>query len=360
LKYKYKDKDKIDLNIYIYSKINTMGIKELNPFLQQNTDCVEEWDMCCLKNKKVAIDTSIYLYKYLYGGGNYKDKFIQQIYRFRLNKITPIYIFDGKPTQEKKQEIKHRSQKKMHTRQLINDLKLKCEEQVDLEVKSKLEKEIKDREAKFINVTKQHVIDLKYMLDIMNVKYIQANCEADIICSQLYKNGRVDMVLSDDMDLLVSGTGLLLRGFSVNTNKIMVYNLEKILEQLGLTEAQWIDFCILCGCDYVKRIKKMGIKTSFKLIKSLNTIEAILENIKDKYQIHDGYLEDCVKARNLFTAGDGYTDEFNNMEITMFDLYDNQLGNIREYFVKNTRFDVSKIDEKIHVIYNQNQNQNAL
>ena len=41
-----------------------MGIKELNPFLQNNTKCVEEWDLCFLKDKKVAVDTSIYLYKY--------------------------------------------------------------------------------------------------------------------------------------------------------------------------------------------------------------------------------------------------------------------------------------------------------
>jgi flap endonuclease-1 len=349
LKYNHK----IDLNIYLYIKtINTMGIKELNPFLQQNTACVEEWDLCCLKDKKVAIDTSIYLYKYLYGNGNHLDKFIQQIYRFRLNKITPIYIFDGKPTHEKKMEIENRANKKKNNRLIIDDLKQKCKVEVNSDEKVKLEKELKIKQAKVINVTRQHIIDLKYMLDLLNVKFIQADCEADIICSQLYINGKVDMVLSDDMDLLASGTGVLLRGFSVNSNKINVYNLEKILKQLELTYSQWVDFCILCGCDYVKRIKKMGIKTSFKLVKRYNTIENIISNIADKFQIYDNYLENCINARKLFTNVGGYKDEYNNLEITMDDLYDNQLDNIKEYFVKNTRFDISKIDEKLTVMYN--------
>lgn len=330
-----------------------MGIKELNPFLQKNTNCVEEWDLCCLKDKKVAIDTSIYLYKYLYGNGNYIDKFIQQIYRLRLNKITPIYIFDGKPSNEKMMEIENRVQKKKNNQQVIESLKLKYDEQEDQNIKNQLEKDIKKKQSKIINVTRKHITDLKYMFDVLNIKYIQSKCEADIICSQLYKNGKVDMVLSDDMDLLVSGTGLLLRGFSVNSNNIMVYNINNILKSLEMSYDQWVDFCILCGCDYVKRIKKMGILTSYKLIKKHGNIETVLDNIGDKYHMHDGYLESCINARRLFTSNDGYCDKYNNIDITLDDLYDNQLIVIKDYFIKNTRFDISKIDDKISVIYNR-------
>ena len=329
-----------------------MGIKELNPFLQKNTNCVEEWDLCFLKDKKVAIDTSIYLYKYLYGNGNYLDKFIQQIYRFRLNKITPVYIFDGKPTNEKKTEIEIRAKRKQNNKEIIVNLMQKCEDTQDETEKKKLETELKKKQSKIICVTRQHIIDLKYMFDVLNVKYIQSDCEADIICSQLYKNGIVDMVLSDDMDLLVSGTGLLLRGFSVNSNKITVYNLEKILKELNLTYSQWVDFCILCGCDYVKRIKMMGIKTSYKLIKTHSTIENVLSNINDKYTVQNSYLSSCVNARNIFKGNGEYKEEFNNLDITMTDLYENQLENIKDYFIKKTQFDITKIDDKIKVLYN--------
>lgn len=44
---------------------------------------------------------------------------------------------------------------------------------------------------------------------------------------------------------------------------------------------QFIDLCILCGCDFTKTtIKTIGIKTALKLIKQHNNIENILEYLK--------------------------------------------------------------------------------
>ena len=109
---------------------------------------------------------------------------------------------------------------------------------------------------KLIYITPENINELKYMLDLMNIKYIQADGEADNVCSKLNNNGVVDMVMSDDMDLLVSGTKILLRDYCLGHNKILVYDTAKIMETLELTYDQWVDFCILCGCDYSKRIRE--------------------------------------------------------------------------------------------------------
>ena len=84
----------------------------------------------------------------------------------------------------------------------------------------------------------------------MGVKYIQADCEADLICCSLFKNGKVDACLSNDMDFLPSGCGVLLRNY--NSNKIMEYNLKYILQILNFTHEQFVDFCILCVITLVK------------------------------------------------------------------------------------------------------------
>ena len=68
------------------------------------------------------------------------------------------------------------------------------------------------------------------------------------------------------MDLLVSGSDILLRDFHISTNKIIEYRVDRILSDLELTKNEWIDFCILCGCDYVCRIPGVGPKNAFKLI----------------------------------------------------------------------------------------------
>ena len=42
---------------------------------------------------------------------------------------------------------------------------------------------------------------------------------------------------------------------------------------------QFVDLCILLGCDYVDKIKGIGPKKAIELVKKHKSIEAILENI---------------------------------------------------------------------------------
>lgn len=331
-----------------------MGIKELNPMLKKYAEnCVQESDLCFFKGKRVAIDTSIYLYKYLYGNGNFLEKFLQQIVRLRLNQITPIYIFDGKPPPEKSKEILSRQTRKNNLKDRLSYLNVILEQNKDDEaLKKDIIKEINKTKLKVISVTKDNIDSLKYFFDILNIKYIQSTCEADIICSNLCKNGIVDMVLSDDMDLLVSGAKILLRGFSVNSNKIIAYNVEDIKKTLKLTTSQWIDFCILCGCDYLKRIKGMGANNSYKLILKHKNIETIILNETGdgkKYKLPEDY--DYQKARDLFNSTSGYLDIYNSINVCIESLYDNQLRNIKKYLEKTTKFTNDKINQKISIIY---------
>ena len=55
------------------------------------------------------------------------------------------------------------------------------------------------------------------------------------------------------------------------------YDLAKILSELELTQIQFIDLCILLGCDYTSTIGKVGPKKAYELIKTYGTINKILE-----------------------------------------------------------------------------------
>ena len=50
---------------------------------------------------------NIYLYKFVYSG-NYIKLFFNQIIKFLKFNITPIYIFDGKPPDDKKEILQKR------------------------------------------------------------------------------------------------------------------------------------------------------------------------------------------------------------------------------------------------------------
>ena len=86
-----------------------MGIKDLTRFLKLNApESIKLVHLNTYKEKNAAIDISIFLYKYKYKNRNIIQKFLEQVYRLKLNDITPIYVFDGKPPKEKLNTLKER------------------------------------------------------------------------------------------------------------------------------------------------------------------------------------------------------------------------------------------------------------
>ena len=62
---------------------------------------------------------------------------------------------------------------------------------------------------------------------------------------------------------------------------------------------QFIDLCILLGCDYCDSIKGIGPKRAIELINKHTAIEKIIENLdKKKYTIPDDWP--YGEARRLF------------------------------------------------------------
>ena len=330
-----------------------MDIKDLNAFLKERApSAIKEVLLSNFNGKKCAIDASIFMYKFLYKNPRFLEGFFQQISRLRSNGITPIYIFDGIPDKAKFETIQNRKEKKIDYKNRIESIESKLSDKSCVEDKKQLSIDLAKLKKKLIHVTKEHIESLKYLLDIMNIKWIHPECEADVICGKLLQNGVVDIVMSDDMDLLVSGSDILLRDFHISTNKIVEYRVEKILSDLELTKDQWIDFCILCGCDYVCRIPGVGPKNAFKLIKLYGSIDKIIENLcgeNKKYKLPNNY--DYERARDLFKNCDKYKDEYNDIIVNVDELFDNQLDNIRNYVAKNSNLSIKQIDNRFKKIY---------
>lgn len=57
---------------------------------------------------------------------------------------------------------------------------------------------------------------------------------------------------------------------------------DKILEGFEMDKDQFIDLCILLGCDYCEKIRGVGPKNAIKLVQQHKSIEKILEAIDTK------------------------------------------------------------------------------
>lgn len=168
-----------------------------------------------------------------------------------------------------------------------------------------------------IKITAKMTADAKKMLELLGCPVVEALCEAESQCVALVKEKKADAVASEDMDCLTFGAPLLLRGFTQRRDKkdpICEIELVDVLTQLDLTMDQFIDFCILCGCDYAKTIERMGPTTAYKMIQEHKNIEKILEVIQERnaqrqkegkdneFGVPDAGRFDFVAARNEFKA----------------------------------------------------------
>ena len=287
-----------------------MGIKGLTQLIKKTSpESIQHVGLYTMKGKRVAVDTSIFLYKSLMNvrsKGDYlrnKDgkvvSHIQGLY-YKTNQyltfgITPIYIFDGKPPKEKGDCIKQRQKK-------ASECAEKLQETMDTNEKVALEKGS-------IRIKKEYIDDLKQLFDTMGVSYIHADGEAEAYASELCRLGFVDGVVTEDMDTLSYGCPQMIRGCidkSIKRSEVCTtFGFQRILIDFQMSHDEFIDMCILCGCDYCPTIPKVGPVRAKKIIQKYKTIENYLEQEKID---HDEFKSKYEAARGLFKVFQGKID----------------------------------------------------
>lgn len=175
-----------------------------------------------------------------------------------------------------------RTKKRKEAEEAVTEAK----EEGDQEALAKLNK-------RTLRVTPQHGEEAKKLLTLMGIPYVDAPCEAEAQCASLVASGFCYGAGSEDMDSLTLGVPLLLRHLNYSESRglpILEIRLEKVLEGLKMTMDQFIDLCILLGCDYCDSIRGIGPVRAVQLIEKHGNIENILETLdKEKYKVPDNF-----------------------------------------------------------------------
>jgi flap endonuclease-1 len=298
-----------------------MGIKNLMKVLNDNTSsAIMPLNQVSLRNKKIAIDTSIILYQYVTAirgsgddlkgpDGNSTSHIMgilsKTLYYLKLGLI-PIHIIDGKPSELKIKILNDRSKIKKGAIERLLEIESDLtnpDKQNDLtdEELALLEDERVKLLKKSVSVSKTETAQVVEIIKMLGVPCIFAPEEADSQCAYLSRNDLVDYVASEDMDLLTFGTKKLVRNFL--KKNMCVVTLEDILIEGDISMEQFIDLCILLGCDYTDTIDGVGQKKAWELIKKFQTIENIIQKekkiIENKYKLPENFR--YVESREYFT-----------------------------------------------------------
>lgn len=237
------------------------------------------------------------------------------------NGIKPLYVFDGAPPKLKSGELARRYQRKQEATEGLEEAK-----------ETGTAEDVEKFSRRTVRVTKEHNAECQRLLKLMGIPYLIAPTEAEAQCAVLARGGKVYAAASEDMDTLCFNAPVLLRHLTFSEQRkepIQEINLEKVLDGLNMdrkqvrtanhyvlstvphvltmhTCVQFVDLCILLGCDYLDPIPKVGPHTALKLIREHGSLEKVVEHIqndsKSKYTLPDDWP--YADARDLFFEPD--------------------------------------------------------
>lgn len=306
----------------------------------------------------IGVDTYLYACRYKRVFERIDIGFLRQIIQSLSHGMIPLYVFDGTAPEQKQTVISHRRHRKCKNKQKLYDYLVDYEKLSDrdfqyiinyienlrerlfdekelvltgvkgpvesrcldglmessdldrnflskqLQVSKELNKTIK----RSISIEHQDIINIKKLFDILHIPYIVSAGEADDLISILYQYKIIDACQSDDMDMLPKGCGNLIQ---ISSDGVTQFLLSDILADINLTHQQFVDLCILLGCDYYTNyLPKLKAIDLFNIFKDNPSLGQFVEN----YSQHDNtikeHLQAYIKTRQYFVPSD------NTREIT--------------------------------------------
>jgi flap endonuclease-1 len=327
-----------------------MGIKSLTQSIKRECpNGIKHENLSTLSGKRVAVDASLIIYQQLLSHNLLKNKkgkitnhitgLFYKLVNYLSHNIELVFVFDGRPPALKQECIKERRKK-------VYDAKEKMEACENIEEKNDLEKST-------VRMTWEMVDDVKRLLSYLGISYVHMEVgEGEAIAAELCRIGYVDYVLTEDMDTLVGGCPKLIRICTDKAVKrkdiVSILYHDEILKGLGLTEEQFIKYCILCGCDYCSNIPKVGNIMALKLIKKYNTVEEIVEGTKNKYQIPENYVDLFNKSYEIFTM---HRDKLKPEEMDI-KKSNRDLGGLIQFLIKDIEMDEKRVHNGVKKIQN--------
>lgn len=206
---------------------------------------------------------------------------------FKEENIDVVAVFDGPPPKEKNDTIAKRTEQRRSSKQRYHDAKVNGDLATmlkNLNWMVRMGDEINDM--------------FRETIEELGFATLFAEEEAESVCCRMFHRGDVVAVYSRDIDVLAYRVETMICDdprWIGDQRYVDVYLLSRVLDGLELTKDQWLDLCIMCGCDYNSRIPLVGPKTAYKHLRRHQSIEGVLAHLPK-----DGSCLNHQRCREIF------------------------------------------------------------
>ncbi|MGA8842083.1 MAG: flap endonuclease-1 [Nitrososphaeraceae archaeon] len=198
--------------------------------------------------------------------------------------IRPIYVFDGKPSYLKFNEIERRQEIKKNATE-------KYEQAL---IEGRIDEAKKYSQATSV-LTEKMIDEAKILLSYLGIPVVQAPSEGEAAAAYLTNIGLAHTTASQDYDSILFGTKQLIRNLTISGKRkipnrnmyidipLEMFHIEDVLSRVKLSREQLVDVGILIGTDFNPGgVPRIGPKKALKLIQQYSRLEHIdIDQVRD-------------------------------------------------------------------------------
>lgn len=142
------------------------------------------------------------------------------------------------------------------------------------------ESEYRDRMKYDIDLNQSMLLDIKQLLALLGIPFIDAPMEAEAQCASLEEIGLVHGVVTEDSDAFVFGARTVYKNIFSDRKYVQAYEMNEVEQTLGLNRERLILLALFLGSDYTQGIKHIGIVNAMEILRHYPSA-AELEELKE-------------------------------------------------------------------------------
>ena len=256
-----------------------MGVKGLYTYLRGYRHDIYTQTVPKDPKLRIGFDAMSMLYKYKSG---YADMY-PSLKEMKDSGHTLLFVFDGKAPVEKEAEVKERRE----VRQGATDQAAALKEHLTNTTISERERKILEYSVARLEFQGWHMSreirhEFQKALFKMGIPYVKAIHEADDVLTDLAIAGKLDVVVSTDMDFVIAGVKRLWIPFRKSYDGFEEICLDEVLAGEGLDQAGLLDAGILCGVEPLRGRLNINSSTAFSWMRYYKNMENLLKStVKD-------------------------------------------------------------------------------